>query len=63
MEEKLRELLEGMKDSYYDFVEITLRDLRGDEENQKKLLKFLEENPDAQTDDVIEYVDDELLGF
>lgn len=63
MDEKVREALQKVPDAYEDFVNGYYNDLLGDEENQKKLLVFLKENPNAMTDDVMEYVDDVLLGI
>lgn len=61
MDEKIRKALENVSDSYEDFVNCYVKDLRGKEDEQKKLLKYLADNPNAKTDDVMEYVDDVLL--
>lgn len=62
MHQKLREALESLPDSYSDFTESVYKDLRDSDENIQKLLVFIKENPGAQTDDVLEYVDDILLA-
>lgn len=62
MDEQVRKALEAVSDSYDDFVNCYVKDLRGDEDKQKMLLEYLKENPSAQTDDVIEFVEDNLLG-
>lgn len=62
MQQKLREALANIPDAYSDFKESVYKDLRDSDENIQKLLDFIKENPDAQTDDVLEYVDDVLLA-
>lgn len=62
MQQKLKEALENISDAYSDFTESVYKDLRDSDENIQKLLDFIKENPGAQTDDVIEYVDDVLLA-
>lgn len=62
MQQNLREALENIPDAYSDFTESVYKDLRDSDENIQKLLDFIKDNPDAQTDDVLEYVDDVLLA-
>lgn len=62
MDEQIREALKNVPDSYDDFVNCYTKDLRGKENMQKQLLDYLKQNPTAQTDDVMEYVDDVLLA-
>lgn len=61
MQQKLMEALKNIPDTYLDFRESVYKDLRDSDENIQKLLDFIKENPEAQTDDVLEYVDDVLL--
>lgn len=60
MEEKLKELLENVPDSYRDLVVCVMADLKGEEEKTEMMIKYLEENPKAQSDDVLDYLTDEL---
>lgn len=62
MDDQIKEALKNVPDSYDDFVNCYAKDLKGNEDAQKKLLDYLQKNPDAQTDDVMEYVDDVLLA-
>jgi len=52
---KLRKMLENVSDSYSDFVIGTLLSFVNSKENQEKMIKFLEDNPDATSSDVCEY--------
>ncbi|MCD7826338.1 MAG: hypothetical protein LUH14_10325 [Clostridiaceae bacterium] len=62
MDEQIKEALRNISDSYEDFVNCYSKDLKGNEEKQRKLLDYLKNNPNAQTDDVMEYVDDVLMA-
>lgn len=62
MEKELKSALEGITDSYSDFVSGSLASVRGNEEYQKKLFQYIKENPDAKTDDVIDYIFDEIVA-
>ena len=62
MDEQVKKALQNVPDSYDDFVNFYFKNLRGNEEKQKKLLDYLKNNPDAQTDDVMEYADDVLMA-
>lgn len=62
MDEQIKEALKNVPDSYDDFVNCYTKDLHGKEDKQKQLLDYLKQNPKAQTDDVMEYVDDVLLA-
>lgn len=61
MDVQIKEALKSVPDSYDDFVNCYAKGLHGKEDKQKQLLDYLEQNPTAQTDDVMEYVDDVLL--
>lgn len=61
MDEQIKEALKNVSDSYADFVDCYTKDLIGKADKQKQLLDYLKQNPTAQTDDVMEYVDDVLL--
>lgn len=61
MAEELKEALKNVKDSYYDFVQGCYLTVKESEEYQKKLLQYLKDYPDAQTDDVLEYLFDEIV--
>lgn len=62
MAEELKKALRNVPDSYEDFVRGSFASVKDDEESQKKLLEYLRENPEAQTDDVIDYIFDELVA-
>ena len=62
MNGELRELLKSVPDSYDDFVQGTASMLKKSESAQEKMIQYLKENPDSQTDDVLDYLD-ELLGL
>ena len=61
MTEELEEALKNVKDSYYDFVRGCYLVVKESEEYRKKLLQYLKDYPDAQTDDVLEYLFDEVV--
>lgn len=55
---KLKELLERVPDKYDDFIQACLSEAEDNPEEGIELVKFLTENPDAKTDDVIDFMDD-----
>ena len=57
--DKLTEMLETVPDSYKDFVSGIINTL-DTEELQEELISYMENHPDADTSDIIIYVDDEL---
>lgn len=59
---ELKQLLENVSDSYFDFVLGVMLSFVDDEEGQKKMIAFLKENPNANSDDVSEYEDKLILG-
>lgn len=62
MNKELKSLLEGVSDSYGDFVSGSLASVKGNEERQKKLIQYIKDNPDAKTDDVIDYIFDDVVA-
>ncbi len=74
MKKKLEKLLKNVPDSYPDFVTGLMAFLEDeDDEHTEKIIKFMQENPDAKTDDIglyhielngypeVEIVDDDEL--
>lgn len=62
MAEELKDALKNVKDSYYDFVRGCYLTVKENEDHQKKLLQYVKDNPDAQTDDILEYLFDEIVA-
>lgn len=62
MADELKDALRNVPDSYEDFVKGSFASVKGNEGHQKKLLQYLKDNPDAQTDDVIDYIYDEVVA-
>ena len=60
---ELKQLLENVSDSYFDFVLGVMLSFVDDEEGQKKMIAFLKENPNANSDDVSEYADKLIFGY
>lgn len=60
MESELKDALRNVSDSYEDFVRGSWNSVKKKDEHQKKLLQYLKDNPNAQTDDVIDYISDEI---
>lgn len=60
---ELRRLLENVSDSYFDFVLGVMLSFVDDEENQKKMIDFLKENPDSNADEVSEYENKLIFGY
>ena len=59
---ELEKLLNGVSDSYADFVGAMMTYLKDDEENREKVIEYIKNNPDKKTDDILEYMD-ELWGL
>ena len=55
--EELKNALESVPDCYDDFVKGTIIIIKKRKELAEKVIEFIKENPDAKTDDVIEYLD------
>lgn len=61
MADELKNALRNVTDSYEDFVTGSFASVKGNEAHQEKLLKYLKDNPNVQTDDVIDYIFDEVV--
>lgn len=61
MESKIKELLKNVQRSYADFVSGVWREVEDNEEHQNKLLEYLEKNRNVKSDEVLQYIDDEIL--
>lgn len=57
--ESLREMLENISDSYPDFVSGIMLSMENDN-HVDRLIEFISDNPEADTSEIIAYVDDEL---
>lgn len=60
---ELKQLLENVSDSYFDFVLGVMLSFVDDEEGQKKMIAFLKENPNANSDDVSEFENKLVFGY
>ena len=56
--QRLMESLTAVTDSYFDFVGGIMNLLEEDEEQAEKMLQYIKDNPQAKTDDCIEFLDD-----
>jgi len=54
--EKLTELLNNISDSYYDFVVSVLNYAKRNNKNTEAMIAFIENNPNALSSDVLEYM-------
>lgn len=57
MKKTLEKLLRAVPDSYSDFVIALKAFCEGEKEITEKVIKFMQDNPDATTSDVGEYFD------
>ena len=55
---KLEALAKQVKDSYDDFVIGLRADLSDEPDNLDKMIKYMENNPNANTSEIIEYLND-----
>lgn len=55
--EELKRMLEGVCDTYTDFVTGVLVSTKGNEEKQKKMIEFIKTHPNATSSEIIEYLD------
>ncbi len=60
LDKKLREALQNVNDSYPDFVTAYAGEFKGHPEKEKALLDYLEKNPDARTDQIINEILDRI---
>lgn len=58
----LKKALRGVSDSYDDFVRTVMASAQKSPENAEAIKKFMEDNPEAKTSDILEFVID-LPGF
>lgn len=56
--EELRKALESVIDTYDDFIDGLCNLLSDDEEQAEKLIQYIRENPEVQTDDCIEFLNE-----
>lgn len=56
--DELLKALENVPDKYDDFVKGMCSILKNDDENRQKVIEYINGNPDAKSDDVIEYLDE-----
>lgn len=56
MMDKLTELLNSVKDSYYDFVVGVLNYAKRSEKNNQDITSYIEAHPECETSDIIEYM-------
>ena len=54
--EKLTEMLNNISDSYYDFVVSVLNYAKRNNKNTEAMIAFIENNPNALSSDVLEYM-------
>lgn len=55
MEKSLKKLLKAVPDSYPDFVNGMIAFLEDDTEISEKIIKYMQEHPDATTSEIIKY--------
>ena len=60
---ELKELLIHVPDSYYDFVTGILAVAKKSQDNEKRILGFLQANPRALSSDIVLYVSDNILNI
>lgn len=58
-QDELKALLEDISDSYPDFVNFGIG-VADTDEKRKQLIEYLQSNPDANTSQIISYIDDVL---
>lgn len=56
--EELTEILENVPRSYDDFVSGMRSILKDDEENTQKVVAFIRNNPEKNSSDVLEYLEE-----
>ncbi len=54
--DRLTELLNGVSDSYYDFVKGVLNYAKQKKSNHDAMISFIENNPDAKSSEILEYM-------
>ena len=58
--EELIKLLKQVPDTYEDFVASVKCMVKDDEENMQKVIDFIKEDPARRSDDILDYLVDEL---
>ncbi len=61
--EEFKALLEGVSDSYDGFVEGGLIEAKDNDEYIEKITKFIKDNPEANTSDIIQFETEEIFGI
>ena len=56
--EELIKLSNQVPDTYEDFVASVKCTVKDDEENMRKVIDFIKEDPTRHSDDIIEYLDE-----
>lgn len=56
--DELKKALQSVPDAYDDFVGGMMDFLKDDEERAEEVIEYIKNNPDAQTDDVIDFYDE-----
>ena len=59
--EELKELLEGVSDTYEDFVDGMCLTLRDNPEYLEDIIQYIKDNPDKDSSDITEYL--ETIGI
>lgn len=54
--EELTKILNSISDAYYSFTLAVLTYVNNKPVRQEKIEKYLEENPDCRTDDLLEFI-------
>lgn len=61
--EELRKALESVSDSYSDFVNGIMNLLEEDEEQAEEMIQFINDNPDAKTDECLDFLREYIDGL
>lgn len=57
--EELKILLNGISDSYFDFISAMIHYAEKKPERLEKLIKYIKENPTAKSSDIIRFVSEQ----
>lgn len=61
--EELKELLENVSDTYYDFVRGMLADAEENIDRLDEIIAYIKDNPEATTSDILGWTLETLYGF
>ena len=61
LDNQVKEALQNVQGAYDDFVSGCAEDVEGHPEQQKELLEYLKQNPDAGTGDVIKKIITDIM--